>query len=79
MEFPMATITDIHQPRRAGILALVAAPFKAIFVVLTAIAEAHPRYRELQKLQQMSDEQLAKRGLTRDTIVHHVFRDRFHL
>lgn len=51
------------------ILAHVAALF-------TAIAEAQSRSDEIQRLQALSDQELAKRGLTRDRIVHHVFRDK---
>lgn len=39
------------------------------------IAVANARVRQVERLNAMSDEQLAKRGLTRDQIVHHVFRD----
>lgn len=40
-------------------------------------AENHPQMRGVRALQAMSDEQLAARGLTRDEIVTHVFRNTF--
>ncbi|NIZ61506.1 DUF1127 domain-containing protein [Sedimentitalea sp. CY04] len=45
----------------------------AIFTGLVNVAEANPRYLEVQKLQAMTDEQLAAKGLKRDDIVMHVF------
>lgn len=45
----------------------------AIFMGLINVAEANPRYRQIQQLQALSDEQLAKKGLRRDDIVMHVF------
>ena len=45
----------------------------AIFTGLVDVAEANPRYLEVQKLQAMTDEQLAAKGLKRDDIVMHVF------
>ncbi|WP_417209187.1 DUF1127 domain-containing protein [Antarctobacter sp.] len=49
--------------------------FSSIFNVLMAIAEANPRLKEVERLNAMSDDQLARRGLKREDIVHHVFRD----
>jgi len=40
------------------------------------IAEANSRIDEIRHLQSLSDEELAKRGLDRDSIVYHVFADR---
>ncbi|MGD9861628.1 MAG: hypothetical protein AB7S99_00295 [Pseudodonghicola sp.] len=40
------------------------------------IAEANSRQDEIQYLQSLSDEELAKRGIKRDRIVYHVFADR---
>ncbi|MEL6608638.1 MAG: DUF1127 domain-containing protein [Pseudomonadota bacterium] len=43
---------------------------------LVALGEAGARTEEIKYWQSLSDEQLAERGLTRDQIVRHVFRDR---
>ncbi|MDX2484365.1 MAG: hypothetical protein QNK42_11975 [Pseudodonghicola sp.] len=40
------------------------------------IAVANSRIDQIQSLQALSDEELAKRGIERDKIVHHVFADR---
>ncbi len=48
----------------------------------TALIEASPHNRRLERvarLQALSDEQLAKLGIPRDRIVHHVFADVMHL
>lgn len=37
--------------------------------------ERHPRMIEVRRLQALSDNELAARGLTRGQIVAHVFRD----
>ncbi|PTV94616.1 hypothetical protein C8J27_107147 [Rhodobacter aestuarii] len=51
-----------------------AASFGARLVEAT---EAHERMQEVLRLSDMSDEELAVHGLTRDDIVSHVFRDKF--
>jgi uncharacterized protein YjiS (DUF1127 family) len=38
--------------------------------------EQHSRRAEIDALEAKSDEELAKLGITRDRIVHHVFADR---
>ena len=54
-------------------LAVLTRSLAAIFTGLINLAEANPRYLQLQKLQALSDEQLAKKGLKREDIVMHVF------
>lgn len=44
----------------------LAAPFAAVGKFLVLIAKAVPQARELERLTQLSDAQLAARGLTRD-------------
>lgn len=39
------------------------------------IALSNPRLRQIERLSALSDEQLAARGLRREDIVRHVFRD----
>ncbi len=53
----------------------VGAFFTAIGHGLIAMGENSSRYRRLQALNAMSDEQLAARGLKRSEIVRHVFAD----
>lgn len=44
---------------------------------LEAFMEAHARTNEINALQDMSDAELARRGIQRDQIIRHVYRDRF--
>lgn len=57
--------------------------FKAILARIGAsfvrYGELRARTDEIQRLNAMSDAQLAKLGLTRDGIVRHVFRDQLFL
>lgn len=67
--------TAHHATFGDSILHLLAAPFTAIGKAMVAIAEANSRQDQVAYLESLSDEDLAKRGLTRDGIVMHVFRD----
>ncbi len=62
-----------------GFLSRLIAPVTAVFQVmgsaLMANASAEARLREVARLRALPDAELAKLGLTRDTIVQHVFRD----
>ncbi len=51
---------------------------RAIGRGLTAVRDAQARSAEIERLQAMSDAQLAAMGLTRDRIGHYVFRDLLH-
>lgn len=42
------------------------------------VIESQSRAHEVERLQNKSDAELARVGLTRDRIVHHVFRDRMY-
>lgn len=44
-----------------------------------SLVNAHARTAEFEALQSKTDAQLADMGLTRETIVKHVFRDKFYL
>ena len=51
----------------------------AIGDFFTLITESNWRVREAERLQAMSDSQLAARGLRREDIARHVFRDMFYI
>ncbi|MCB1348498.1 MAG: DUF1127 domain-containing protein [Maritimibacter sp.] len=70
----MTTITTNTLPaeRRPSILSRIGDFF-------VAYAESQGRYHEIARLQALSDEELAARGLTRDGIVRHVFADKLYL
>lgn len=63
--FQMASTITFDKPR-TSFLALLAAPFVGLGKLLVLIAEASPKVRELERLSELSDAQLARRGLTRD-------------
>ncbi|WP_116082733.1 DUF1127 domain-containing protein [Tropicimonas sp. IMCC34011] len=75
----MAFITGTHSTDHASTLgSAIAAPFRAFGRFLVSIGESNARLRRVQELQNLTDAQLAKRGLTRDDIVRYVFRDRLY-
>ncbi|MEX0350586.1 MAG: hypothetical protein AB3N15_14290 [Paracoccaceae bacterium] len=45
----------------------------SIYAVLVNLAEARSHAKEIQFLQSLSDNELKRRGLSRDRIVHHIF------
>ncbi len=49
--------------------------FDRIINFLVSIAESNGRMRAVERLNAMSDQELAARGLKREDIVRHVFRD----
>lgn len=72
----MASI-ELQTGHRVSILQIIAKPFVALENALIAIAEANPRYRHLEALSNMTDEELAAKGLKREDIVRHVFPEKF--
>lgn len=52
---------------------------KAVTRVMVAMIEANPQYRKLQKLQAMTDDELAGMGLTREDIPRYVFAGKLYL
>ncbi|MEO0484924.1 MAG: hypothetical protein AAF092_03305 [Pseudomonadota bacterium] len=69
----MASITDIPAGRslRASFHALGAKFLDG----MVAVGRARARYDEIERYMAMSDEELARRGLSRNQIVRHVHRD----
>lgn len=62
-----------------GLLHRIAAAVEAVGQSLSTAfvvnSSAEARFREVQKLQSLSDAELAKRGIPRDRIAHYVLRD----
>lgn len=54
---------------------ILVAPFKFLWNFLVGIAEANVRVKEINYLSSLTDEGLAKKGLKRNDIIQHVFRD----
>ena len=57
----------------------LAKPFVAIGHFLVKLGEANSRAKTVQRLNDMSDAELARIGLAREDIVRHVFRDYMYL
>lgn len=53
--------------------------FQSVGTALTVNATAEARLREVKRLHGLSDGELAEMGISRDRIVHHVFRDMLYL
>lgn len=58
---------------------LVSRFFGAIIDGLVAMGESDPRFKKLNKLAAMSDEELARRGLRRDQIAREVLGGTFYI
>lgn len=68
--------TAINVRAPLSIWRTLAAPFVAAGNFLVAIGEASNRAKQVEFLNAMTDEELAARGMTRETIVRHVFSDK---
>ncbi|MDF1871277.1 DUF1127 domain-containing protein [Vannielia sp.] len=62
-----------------GFGARIGAGFSRVFGTLVKLAENNRRYKAAQEFAKMSDEELAKRGLTRADIARHVYGDMFYI
>jgi hypothetical protein len=76
--FPMTQTTTFTAPGRT-LGQLVAAPFVAIGNFLIALAEAGPRMKQIEKLNALSDADLAALGKTRDGEVRRIFGARLYI
>ena len=74
----MATQT-LTAPRNTAIREKVDAFFATIGQGMNAYMERRSRMGQIQALEAKSDAELAKMGITRERIVHHVFRDLFYV
>ena len=71
----MAHITHEAAPRGN----FIADMFNGFIEGLARIAESNHRLKEIERLSAMSDADLARRGLKREEIARHVFRDVFYV
>ena len=74
----MATQT-LTAPRQAAIREKIDAFFATVGHGMNAYMERRSRMGQIQALEAKSDAELAKMGIRRDRIVHHVFRDLFYV
>jgi uncharacterized protein YjiS (DUF1127 family) len=72
-------LTATHTTAHHSLGYILAAPFRVIGNALIAIMESNSRVQYVDRLNAMTDEQLEAKGLKRDEIVQHVFRDYMHL
>lgn len=75
----MATQTTDIQYQQPSLAGRVGGLFQRAFNALVAVAEANPRLKAVNRLSEMSDAELAARGLKREDIVRHVFRDLYYV
>ena len=73
----MATIVDVPQGNR--IAAGLNRVFNSILNFLVSISMAQSRVRQIEFLCALTDQELAQRGLTRQDIVRHVYRDAYYV
>jgi len=71
----MAFVTT-QAPRLATLSAQIRAVLATFAQGLGRYMESHSRVAEVERLNGLSDAELAALGLRRDRIVHHVFADR---
>jgi hypothetical protein len=71
------TYSDISQ-RAHPLRAWIGAVLSGIGEGFVAYAESRSRVGEINRLNALSDAELAELGVTRDRIPHYVFRDLFH-
>ena len=70
-----ATFTTHTQPVRSRLAAFG----NRILDGMAYMMEHNARLQRVQRLQSLSDESLAARGIARDDIVRHVFKDVYYL
>ncbi|NNE87885.1 MAG: hypothetical protein HKN27_07390 [Silicimonas sp.] len=63
----------------SGLLNVISNFFASLWNASRQQAELDSRLRQMRKLEAMSDAELAKRGIARDRIAHHVFRDIYYV
>ncbi|MCR9108379.1 DUF1127 domain-containing protein [Marivita sp. XM-24bin2] len=65
-------LTQSYQGQKPG---LISSLIDGLTRGFTQIAEANSRVHEIERLQALSDDALAAKGIRREDIVRHVFRD----
>ncbi|WP_323006786.1 hypothetical protein [Pseudorhodobacter sp.] len=62
----------------ASLASLAARPFIAFYNLLILLAEMNPRMEAVNKLNALTDAQLAERGTTRGEEVRRLFANKYH-
>ncbi|MBU2956596.1 DUF1127 domain-containing protein [Paracoccus sp. 1_MG-2023] len=68
----MASIVSAESKTNDFSAAMLLAPFRALGRAMVALAEASPQMRALDRLSRFSDEELAERGMTRESEVRRI-------
>lgn len=58
---------------------ILARPFVAVWNFMIMVAEAHPKMDAINKLNRLSDDQLAARGTSREAEIRRIFAGQFYL
>ncbi|PKP69964.1 MAG: hypothetical protein CVT82_09080 [Alphaproteobacteria bacterium HGW-Alphaproteobacteria-4] len=69
--------TAAHAPQMIVAPKRLRSFFTGLGHAIIAYTERNSRVAEVERLNALSDDELAKLGIARDRIVHHVFSDRF--
>ena len=69
-------MTDLAPRASVSVLRILATPFVAFGKAIMAISESNAQVRRARFLMDLSDTELAARGLKRDEIIQHVFSAR---
>ncbi len=71
------TFVTTHAPQGAAHTTWVRKLIDGIAQGLVQYVDRHSRVAEVERLNALSDAELAKIGISRDRIIYHVFSDRF--
>jgi hypothetical protein len=64
--------TTTTTPSRPRLLALIAAPFRAVGGFLIRLGETSARMQEIERVRRLSDAELAARGTSRDAEIRRI-------
>jgi uncharacterized protein YjiS (DUF1127 family) len=62
-----------------GVLVAIKRVFESVFLAMSVAASYDARLKDIERLQRLSDEQLAAMDLKREDIVRYVYRDLFYV
>ena len=79
MAYHSTTTTDFAPGLWTGVKARLARVGSGLAQRLETYMRYRSRADQVERLQAMSDAELARRGIPRERIVHHVFRDVFYV
>jgi len=68
---------SVSSPSISSLLVTAVTPMRLVWEAMASVPRMTAQAREVDRLLQLSDAELAARGLSRDTIAQHVFKDLF--